>query len=172
MRVQSNLYFDMPKTPIRAIRKRKRAGRAKQRMSAASVPRMSKSSRCAMLVLGMHRSGTSAVTRFISMLGADLPKNLMRANAFNEKGYWESDEIVAINDNILKAAGSSWDDWKAIRPDWFESSECVFYKQQLLDILDNDFSNSSLFVVKDPRICRLVPLWLDVLKRFGAEPKS
>ena len=45
--------------------------------------------RRAVIVLGMHRSGTSALTRVISLLGADLPSSLMPANLSNEAGFFE-----------------------------------------------------------------------------------
>ena len=52
--------------------------------------------RHAILVLGMHRSGTSAVTRLLGLFGADLPKRLMEPNFANSAGYWEPADIVAI----------------------------------------------------------------------------
>src|SRR5262245_41143141 len=76
-------------------------------------------SRQAILVLGMHRSGTSALTRVFSLLGADLPKNLMAAApSSNETGHWESLDLFVIHDELLTSAGSRWDDWRAFNPDW------------------------------------------------------
>ena len=61
--------------------------------------------RKALLVLGMHRSGTSAITRVLSLLGADLPQSLMPpAAGDNVRGYWESVEIAALHDELLAAA--------------------------------------------------------------------
>ena len=44
------------------------------------------------------------------------------------------------------------------------------YKQRLLNQLQDDFSKSQFLIIKDPRICRFVPIWLEVLGRFGADP--
>ena len=75
----------------------------------------SRGSRIAILVLGMHRSGTSALTRMISLLGADLPANLMPAREQNnETGFWESEDVRRINDILLTSMGSAWDDWRDI----------------------------------------------------------
>ena len=52
----------------------------------------------AIMVLGMHRSGTSALTRILNLLGADLPEDLIKANAYNKSGYWEPSAVVALND--------------------------------------------------------------------------
>ena len=45
------------------------------------------------------------------------------------------------------------------------------YKERILNVLRSDFSDSKLFAIKDPRICRFWPLWKDVLVEFGADPK-
>ena len=76
------------------------------------------SGRIGLLVVGMHRSGTSAVAKTINLLGAELPSHLMPAHAeFNAAGYWESQEVADLNDQILMAAGSCWDDVLPIDPD-------------------------------------------------------
>jgi hypothetical protein len=119
----------------------------------------------------MHRSGTSALTRVFSLLGADLPKNMLGANPTNEAGHWESLDLMAVHDELLATAGSRWDDWRAFNPDWIHSGVADGFREKLLGVVRNDFAGSALFVVKDPRICRFVPLWLEVLERFGAEPR-
>jgi len=127
-------------------------------------------SRRALLVLGMHRSGTSALTRVLSLLGADLPANLMQPKADNnELGFWESLPIYALNEEILASAGTRWDDWRRFNPDWFRSPEVARFKARALQVMEREFTNSSLFVLKDPRICRLVPFWNEVLREFDAD---
>jgi len=124
----------------------------------------------ALMVLGMHRSGTSALTRIFSLLGADLPKNLLPPSPANETGFWESQDLMTIHDQVLSSGGSTWDDWRIFNPDWFNSPSAGHFKNRILDVLRNDFAGSQLFVIKDPRICRLWPLWRDVLEEFGAKP--
>ena len=76
----------------------------------------------AVLVLGMHRSGTSAVTRFLNRLGAHLPSKLIPPDAdSNVHGFWEPRNIVDIHDELLASAGSSWDDVAAFPRSWFDS---------------------------------------------------
>ena len=55
------------------------------------------------VVFGMHRSGTSTLTRILSIAGARLPKNLMSATASNERGHWESQSIADYNHRVLAA---------------------------------------------------------------------
>ncbi len=125
----------------------------------------------ALLVLGPHRSGTSAVTRVLAILGADLPSNLLPAQSDNPAGFWESKDIVELNDHCLALAGLKWHDASQVNPSWFESPAARASLSSLVEVLERDFARSNLFVLKDPRMCLLVPLWLNVLREFGAEPK-
>ena len=120
------------------------------------------------MVAGMHRSGTSAVARLMAGLGCDLPKTLMAGDIHNSEGYWESQKIADLNDAILASAGSSWDDWEKIDTDWYDSSVVEAFRHRASDTLAAEFGDSPLFVLKDPRICRLLPFWKASLERFGA----
>ena len=126
--------------------------------------------RVAILVAGMHRSGTSALTRLLVGLGCDAPKTLMPADDYNAKGYWESTEIAGLNDDILRSAGSSWDSWEHFGTYWYASPVADGFRARAQTVLANEFSDSALFVLKDPRICRLMPFWLAALQDFGATP--
>ena len=126
--------------------------------------------RRAILVLGMHRSGTSALTRVLSLRGAALPKRIMRPTPDNEAGFWEPSEIAAIHDEILASAGSSWHDVSEFPHSWFASDIAASFKQRLVAAMREDFSDAPLFIVKDPRICRLVPLWLSIFEQMRVAP--
>ena len=64
------------------------------------------SGRTCLLVLGMHRSGTSALTRVLSIAGAKLPGSLMGVYKGNEVGHWESNSLVQYLDQLLEELGS------------------------------------------------------------------
>lgn len=121
------------------------------------------------LVLGMHRSGTSALTRTISLLGAALPGELIPASqTSNPAGHWESRAVQQLNDQLLQALGSRWDDWRRLTPSTLLGPAGDGFRAAALEILEREAASSTLFVLKDPRICRLLPFWLDVLDRFGS----
>lgn len=126
-------------------------------------------SRC-LVVLGMHRSGTSATTRVVNLLGADLSQNLIPPNPSNVTGFWESRSINQIHNELLREFGLMWQDYLPLPAGWEKSEAARKAKTRLLEYLDSEFSGSGLFTVKDPRICRLLPLWLEALKEFDAEP--
>lgn len=126
--------------------------------------------RIAVVVLGMHRSGTSALTRVLSLLGCDLPKTLMGTTPANELGHWESTLVAHLNDEILSSAGSNWHDWLSINPGWSASPKSAEFKEKAVEVVQAEFGTSRFFVLKDPRICRLTPFWLEVLKEAGVDP--
>ncbi len=126
----------------------------------------------ALIVLGMHRSGTSALTRVLSLCGAALPRNLMPANdESNKLGHWEPARIVEIHDRFLSAIGSGWDDISALDPAVFSSEIAQTYKRRLIDAASDDYGGSRLFVLKDPRASRLMPLWRQVLDALDVAPR-
>jgi len=128
------------------------------------------SARRAMLVLGPHRSGTSAITRLLNECGATLSTSLVAPAADNVTGFWEPAEIVALHEQILGEVKSSWEDPTKFPATWFDSASAQRFRQMILAVLQRDFAEAPLFVIKDPRLCRLMPLWLNVLQDFNAEP--
>ncbi len=126
-------------------------------------------SRTALLILGMHRSGTSAFTRAASLCGAALPAELLAADAaINEAGFWESPAVTGLNDEILTAIGRRWSDIRALAEGW--EALAAPFAPQIDSVLAAQFGNAPLFVVKDPRLCRLWPLWRDAMARAGIRP--
>jgi hypothetical protein len=124
----------------------------------------------AILVLGMHRSGTSALTRVLNLLGCALPSELVEPNDSNETGHWESAEAVALNDRILESAGSRWDDWGPINSDWRQSSARDDMIAEVGDLLTGHTKLGRLFALKDPRLCRIADVWLDAMQTAQITP--
>ncbi|WP_181174931.1 glycoside hydrolase family 99-like domain-containing protein [Mesorhizobium sp. B2-8-9] len=120
--------------------------------------------RTCIMVLGMHRSGTSALTRVISLLGAELPKNLILKDSNNATGYWEPAALNALNDQMLAEAGSRWDDWRVFDAANLGKPRAQFYRAEIARILEEEYGEAPLFVLKEPRISRFVPFYADILK--------
>ena len=128
------------------------------------------SERTAFFVLGMHRSGTSALAGVLSKLGCDLPKTEITPGPDNEKGFFESSPLAKLHDALLASAGTSWDDWVPLSQSWHESYLADEFSDRASELLQEEFGRSRLFVLKDPRICRFVPFWLRVLKQHYCHP--
>jgi hypothetical protein len=125
-------------------------------------------SRKALVVVGMHRSGTSAMTRTLSLLGAALPDGLMGPQPNNnETGFWEPASISILNDEILEALDSEWDDVFAFRPRPYLSNFDRFYVARAVELLEQEFHGAELIVLKDPRISVLSKFWERALREAG-----
>lgn len=125
------------------------------------------------IVCGLHRSGTSAVTRVINMLGADVAHDLLPASPDNSRGYWESSAVVAIHDRLLQdiaAAPHPSFDPTPLPVDWLATDAARAAKRRLITVIQREFADSRYFVVKDPRIWRLLPLWAELLEDLGILP--
>lgn len=128
--------------------------------------------RTAILVLGMHRSGTSAVTRVLSLLGATLPERLMPRAEGNPVGYFEPMEIVSIHERLLASADTEWSDWGAFPQDWYRSGSREAFLGELTEAVIRNYGDDGLFLVKDPRLLRFVPLWRDLLTGLRVRPAA
>src|SRR5262245_15299141 len=115
----------------------------------------------------MHRSGTSALAGLLVHLGARAPQTLMPADENNPQGYWESLAFHDFHERLLRSAGSRWDAWTRVSPEWLRRVSAGRYGDECRDLLQREFGDAPLFVLKDPRMCRLMPFWLPLLASAG-----
>lgn len=126
--------------------------------------------RQAIVILGMHRSGTSALAGLMMKLGGDGPATPLGANADNPRGHFESRALYLLQDALLASAGTSWDDYRPLARGWMTSPKADEFRHRLQTLLETEFGTSGFFIVKDPRNCRLVPVWRQVLAAMGVTP--
>lgn len=124
----------------------------------------------AVVVLGVHRSGTSALTGCLRLLGVPLGEPLLPPEVDNQRGFWELEEIVAANERLLAAFGGSHLEPPRFPDGWLDSEPAREARRDLGAILRKNFAAETVFAVKDPRICLLLPLWKRVLSDLGVEP--
>jgi hypothetical protein len=108
------------------------------------------------VVLGMHRSGTSALSGLLCQAGFDAPSDLMSADAVNPRGYWESSGLFALNDNFLGELGSRWDTLDTLPQGWQHGETAARWRSNLLNHLCHAYAGASAPVIKDPRLCILL----------------
>jgi hypothetical protein len=106
----------------------------------------------------MHRSGTSAITGALGLLGAKLPSKLLGPHPSNPKGHFESTDILAVTEQLLLAVDSAWYDFSSISPAALEGRLAQNFTPELERVLREDYEGALLFAVKDPRFCRLLPI--------------
>jgi hypothetical protein len=119
------------------------------------------------VVLGMHRSGTSALAGCLNILGLNLGNALMAGGAAEEGGYFENRDIVLAHDILLRDLGCRWDMVGSLPEGWIDSEAAQNAAKTLTGILERQFLGQGSFVVKDPRLCRLMPLWMKLSNPFG-----
>ncbi|MEK8020254.1 MAG: hypothetical protein VSS75_025560 [Candidatus Parabeggiatoa sp.] len=96
----------------------------------------------ALIVLGMHRSGTSALTGLLSWLGVDLGLQLLPQHATNERGFWENFQVVEGNENVLKALNSTWFNPAPFPKQWWLAETLIPLRDYLAKVLRHNFAVS------------------------------
>lgn len=123
------------------------------------------------MVLGMHRSGTSAITKGLQTLGVSLSENLLEGSEANKKGYWEDLDVLAINEKLLHYAGLEWYSPVTFPIEKLEDPYCQALIDEAVCLLKKKVSEHPLWGFKDPRSSRLLPFWLHVFKQAKITPK-
>ena len=106
----------------------------------------------------MHRSGTSALSGTLNLLGLEFGSDLMKATKGNPKGHFENMFVYRLNEKILKENNFSWDSY------YFNFNKIALEKKEIYveeakKIIESEFKSAKKFVIKDPRICLLFPIW-------------
>lgn len=118
----------------------------------------------------MHRSGTSAVTRVCNLLGVEVGGRHLGPQPDNETGFWEHKDITRLHEELLASIGSAYDDVRVLPEDWLADKGVATYRGKIIEILRRDLADVPLWGIKDPRLCRLVPLWLSILNELKCAP--
>jgi hypothetical protein len=126
------------------------------------------------VVLGMHRSGTSLLTNLLNVLGVDLGADLLAGDGANEMGYWENEPIYRAQDALLNHIAKDWGVYGFAYPftiDWEKLPEWRTYQEQLVSIVRAEMAGAKgIWGFKDPRTCRLLPMWQQIFAELDLEP--
>lgn len=126
----------------------------------------------AVLVLGMHRSGTSVITRGVHSLGFTVGDNMLLAKDDNKKGFWEDKDILDLDERYLATLGASWDTPLLVTRRQTQSLPDTVYAKEIRSLLATKYSQSRDIVIKEPRISLLTTLWREQLKLEGYSIKE
>lgn len=117
------------------------------------------------VVLGMHRSGTSTLTRSLMTMGVSLGDSHLPAKNDNQKGFWEDQEIVSFNEDLLAACGQAWFTLTPIDESDVDGLVDAGYLDAACSILRRKTSEAKIFAFKDPRVSKLLPFWQRVIAK-------
>jgi GT2 family glycosyltransferase len=117
------------------------------------------------VVIGMHRSGTSCITRGLEVLGVGLGNNLMpAAPGDNEKGFFEDIDFNQLNIELLGHLGHDWDTLHPVSASELESELVTQFKNRAITLVHEKLNRTPVLGLKDPRATRLLPFWESVFK--------
>jgi peptidoglycan hydrolase CwlO-like protein len=132
---------------------------------------VSRKKKTLIVVLGMHRSGTSAITRGLEVLGIDLGHELMPPAPDNETGFFEDREINALNVELLRSLGHNWHTLGPIASRELTAPSLEPLRQRAMHVMRVKMRGRDIFGFKDPRLSRLLPFWKRVFQRSNLEAR-
>lgn len=118
-----------------------------------------------LFILGMHRSGTSALAGSLEIVGGAVPARRVPAEAYNPKGHFEPADVVDANDALLRRLGRTWSSFSPVPVP--EGPAALADAEALQAILSSAYAGADFAVVKDPRLSALFPLWVGAATNLG-----
>jgi hypothetical protein len=124
------------------------------------------------VILGMHRSGTSLIANFMHAVGVDFGLDLMPADESNAAGYWESMTIFETHQKILKELNCDWHNPPLSLPaDCWRKPVILELKSGLVEFVRSECERTDkIWGFKDPRVAVLLPLWQEIFDELQLEP--
>ncbi len=127
------------------------------------------------LILGMHRSGTSLLSRSMTVFGANHSKHtknkVISCGAANKKGYWEDNDFMNLNNKILKVVNQKWSSVKPLYQSDFNKIFKTEYFDEAKALMTKKFSEHDFIALKEPRITKLLPFWNKVFEELAIDVK-
>ncbi|MEO6823489.1 MAG: hypothetical protein ABI167_01955 [Nitrosospira sp.] len=121
------------------------------------------------VVLGMHRSGTSAVTRGLMVLGVELGDRLLPpVSNDNDKGFFEDIDVNAINMELYRSLDHhpNWHTVAAVPRSELLHEKKTPLRLRAVELLRSRLETIDCFGMKDPRLCRMLPFWQSVFEQL------
>jgi hypothetical protein len=117
------------------------------------------------IVLGMHRSGTSALTSMFVACGyyVGREQDLLPAQESNPNGHWENTHLLDRHEEMLERLGGTWLDPPAAARQLAAAAWAVpILQEQVTRVLAE--AGTAPIAIKDPRVGGLLPLWREVIE--------
>ena len=124
----------------------------------------------ALILFGMHRSGISVLAGCLNLLGVNFGKTTKLGNQTNQPDFFENQDIILQHDILLRDLACRWDMVGSLPSDWLKRKAVQDARDKISMLIQKNFSGEKYWAIKDPRLCRLIPLWMDVFKQTDIEP--
>jgi GT2 family glycosyltransferase len=111
------------------------------------------------IVIGMHRSGTSTVMNALACLGVSLGDNLLPPGVDNPKGFFEDKSVNDLNIEMLDAIGQTWFSLSLVSDADIDKLIALGYVEKAITLLSDKTRTTTVFGFKDPRVSKLLKFW-------------
>jgi hypothetical protein len=120
---------------------------------------------CAVVVLGVGRSGTSAITRGLGALGVELGNRLRGATRLkNPTGFYEDTDLLRINKRLKRILDVRGDSVRLLEPDWWQQPEVRKLQEDAVATIHRRFGDCPLWGYKYARTLRFMPFWAEAFE--------
>jgi hypothetical protein len=113
----------------------------------------------------MHRSGTSLLACLLNQVGgySGPVERLLPGAPENPLGFYEHQDMVRINNDLLKRRDSDWPDPPRLPQESWDTPDLADLRNQAQELLARDFCGKAILVFKDPRLCLTFGFWAGLL---------
>jgi tetratricopeptide (TPR) repeat protein len=126
------------------------------------------------VILGMHRAGTSLCAQIVQKLGVTLGGPLAKPSFDNPDGFFEHTGIADCHETLLAAQGDRWDTVRLVRrtpEDFWQSDAVAGVRAKLRRIVEAQITEAGgVWAFKDPRTVSFLPLWQQLFTELGVRP--
>ncbi|MGD8234215.1 glycosyltransferase [Vibrio sp. TRT 1302] len=120
------------------------------------------------VVLGMHRSGTSLITKGLESLGVELSESMIPQANDNVKGFWEDADILDFNERLLNTFGSYWYTTRPFKISDINSNQLNDLISEAYELISLKLEKHDVWGFKDPRTCVLLDFWNLVFQKLSS----
>ena len=119
----------------------------------------------AICVLGMMRTGTSAVAGVLELLGAHFgPRNACSSPTSRiPPGFASTGGSSTLNNELLGRLGGTWYAPPALRVGWADDPELDDLRERAAELVESDLAPHDVWAWKDPRTCLTLPFWRELV---------
>jgi len=126
--------------------------------------------RHAVLILGIARSGTSAVSGALAAAGLPFGDGLKPPDWQNPRGNHEDFALSRLNQALLALFGATWSTSEPLPQGWTQQPGVAPIAASIGDEIEARFGRHAIFGLKDPRLVPLYPLYSNILRKAGWQP--
>ena len=126
------------------------------------------------VILGMHRGGTSLCAKIVGRMGFSLGGPLMSPGFDNPDGFYEHVEINRLQEDLLTQLGATWDTAWSVR-EALDTHSLAPQAHAIIDqlkaiVTEQILSSGGRWAFKDPRTVALLPIWIQIFEDLHISP--